>query len=359
MRRISILCALFLMLFFYGCAQPVHNRTVRLIWPSPPETPRIVYLKSYYGQSSFRKSESMLDILIGKKRTFLQMRKPYGAAASDGKIYVADTGHAVVFIFNTKKKKLSFLGNRGYGRLAVPVDVAVDTKNHIVYVSDAKLKKIFGYDSKGNLRIAIGKKGEFKSPTGIAVNSRLGRLYVVDTFAHRVDVFSVNGKKLFDFGKRGVGNGEFNYPSNIAIDRRNGNVWVTDTQNFRVEEFDKNGKFIRKFGKIGDIPGTFTRPKGIAVDSDGNVYVADAAFDNFQIFNEKGKLLLYIGSFGSAPGHFILPAGMYADKNDKIYVVDSINGRVEVFQYVSKRWKKQHPEKYKKLLLPPLKEKEK
>jgi len=85
----------------------------------------------------------------------------------------------------------------------------------------------------------------------------------------------------------------------------------------------------------------------------------DAAFDNFQIFNEKGKLLLYIGSFGSAPGHFILPAGMYIDKNDKIYVVDSINGRVEVFQYVSKKWRKQHPNKYKKLLLPPLKEKEK
>jgi len=256
------------MLFFYGCARPVHNRTVRLIWPSPPETPRIVYLKSYYGQSSFRKSENVLDILIGKKRTFLQMRKPYGVAASGGKIYVTDTGHAVVFVFNTIKKKVSFLGNKGYGRLALPVGVAVDTKDHIVFVSDAKLKKVFGYDSKGNLRIA--KKGEFKNPAGIAVNSKLGRLYVVDTFGHKVDVFSVNGKKLFDFGKRGVGNGEFNYPSNIAIDRRNNNIFVADTQNFRVEEFNKNGKFIRKFGKIGDIPGTFTRPKGIAVDSDGD-----------------------------------------------------------------------------------------
>ena len=239
MRRIFVLCALFLMLFFYGCARPVHNQTVRLIWPSPPETPRIVYLKSYYGQSSFRKSENVLDILIGKKRTFLQMRKPYGVTASDGKIYVADTGHSVVFVFDTIKKKLSFLGNKRYGRLAVPVGVAVDTRNHMVFVSDAKLKKVFGYDSKGNLRIAIGEKGEFKNPAGLAVNSKLGRLYVVDTFAHRIDVFSVSGKKLFDFGKRGVGNGEFNYPSNIAINRRNNNVYVADTQNFRIEEFNK------------------------------------------------------------------------------------------------------------------------
>ena len=99
------------------------------------------------------------------------------------------------------------------------------------------------------------------------------------------------------------------------------------------------------------MPGTFSRPKGIGIDSDGHVYVVDAAFNNFQIFDETGQLLLFIGGEGNAPGQFQLPAGMYVDEKDRIYVVDSFNFRVQVFQYLSDRWKKEHPEEYNKYLL--------
>jgi sugar lactone lactonase YvrE len=44
------------------------------------------------------------------------------------------------------------------------------------------------------------------------------------------------------------------------------------------------------------------------------------------------------------------PAGLYIDENDKVYVVDTLNKRIQVYQYLSEKWKKDHPEEYNKYL---------
>lgn len=343
----------FLLLFFaftflFSCAAPT-PKEVKLIYPPPPEEPRVVYLDSYKGESNFKK-KSFLENILGETLFSTELQKPYGVTAYGDKIYVTDTQSAVVFVFDTKEQKVSFIGYKDMGKLTLPAGVAVSSDG-IIFVSDAKQKRVFGYDANGNLKIALGKKDEFKNPGGIAINNDIGRLYIVDSYGHMVHVYSTKGEPLFTFGKRGDKDGEFNFPSNVAIDRRNGNVYVVDTQNFRVQVFDKDGKFIKKFGQIGDVPGTFTRPKGIGIDSEGHVYVVDAAFDNLQIFDDNGQILLFIGGPGHEPGYFWLPAGAYVDEKDRIYIVDSFNHRVQVFQYLSEKWKKENPEKYKEYLL--------
>ena len=309
----------------------------------------MVYLGSYRGESDFKK-KGFLDSILGEEQLGAELRKPYGVAAYGDKIYVSDTESAVVFVFDLKERKVTFRGYEGMGKLVLPTGVAV-TSDGMVFVSDAKQKRVFGYDANGSLQIALGKKDEFKNPGGLAVNNELGRLYIVDSYGHAVHVYSTKGEPLFTFGARGDKDGEFNFPSNAAVDRRTGNVSVVDTQNFRVQVFDKDGKFIRSFGQIGDAPGTFSRPKGIGTDSEGDIYVADAAFNNLQIFDDKGQLLLFLGGGGRGPGYFLLPAGVYADEKDKVYIVDSLNRRVQVFQYLSEKWKKENPEKYKEYLL--------
>ena len=50
-------------------------------------------------------------------------------------------------------------------------------------------------------------------------------------------------------GGRGTGKGEFDSPTGIAIDR-NGNVLVADTGNGRIEKFSPNGTFVTSIGQV-------------------------------------------------------------------------------------------------------------
>ncbi|WP_457598701.1 6-bladed beta-propeller [Hydrogenimonas sp.] len=351
MKRTALLISsiFFLALFNTGCA-PKKAEEIRIIMPPPPEEPKLFYVDSYRGEADF-KDTKVLDVFIGKesKGVGKNLFKPYGVAAKDGTIYVTDTAIGLVFVIDPKNKNVSFLGDKPPGKLALPVSIALGP-NDTVYVSDSKLKKVFGYRKNGALFFALGEKGEFRRPSGIAINQKLNRLYIVDTKSHNVKVYDLtSGSLLFEFGKRGIEEGEFNFPTNIAIDPRNDNVAIVDTQNFRVQLFDKDGSFLSKFGRLGDKPGMFARPKGIGIDSEGHIYVSDAAFNNVQIFDDKGNILLYFGGAGFGPSQFYLPAGIYIDNDDRVYIVDSFNARVQVYQYVSERWKKEHPEEYRKL----------
>ncbi len=336
-------------LLFFGCGAQ-KQESVRIIMPPPPEDPKLFYVDSYRGEASFTENRA-LDLFLGKesKGVGKNLFKPYGVYAKGDIIYVSDTAIGNVFVIDTKNKKVTFIGDKPAGKLALPVGIAMDSKGTL-YVSDAKLKKVFGYDENGNLIYALGNKGEFRRPSGIAINKKLNRLYVVDTKSHNVKVYDLSSNKLlFEFGKRGINDGEFNFPTNIAIDPRNGDVAVVDTQNFRVQIFDSEGEFLKKFGRLGDAPGMFARPKGIGIDSEGHLYIADAAFNNVQIFDDKGQILLFFGGAGFDPGKFYLPAGIYVDENDRVYIVDSFNARVQVYQYVSEKWKREHPKEYEEL----------
>lgn len=347
MKKRTLLSGLMVLLFVLlsGCAAPVAKQ-VPILYPPPPDAPKVAYVKSFRGEADFV-TLSFWDRLFGSARID-SMIKPYGVSASGGRVFAADTARATVYVIDTAQKRIEYLKetDRTTGKLKAPIDVAADAEGNL-YVSDAKLDRIVVYDKTLKHAKTIGKKGDFENPAGLAVNNRLNRLYVVDSYAHTVYAYSLAGDRLFRFGGRGFGDGEFNFPSTVAVDRRNDNVYVVDTQNFRVQVFDKDGKFISKFGQVGDSPGDFIRPKGVGVDSEGNIYVVDAAFDNVQIFNQKGELLLTVGSGGWAEGYFSLPAGLYIDEQDRIFVVDSLNVRVQMFQFLSEKWIKDHPEEYK------------
>ncbi|MFQ5852010.1 MAG: 6-bladed beta-propeller [Candidatus Binatia bacterium] len=322
------------MVLVAGCAPKVVEKPVNLVWPNPPETPRIKYLRSFSGADEFGASmtDAWLESFFGKDsgRT---LAKPYGVATDqEGRVYVTDTGQGMVWVFDEANKKVSFLGTSGQGALKTPIGIAVD-KNGIVFVADAKLKRVYGFDQKGELKVAIGKKGELERPTGVAIDPTTNHLYVSDTRLHKIRVYDANnGEFVKEIGERGKEDGQFNFPTNLFI--RGDKLYVTDTGNFRVQLLDLEGNFIRNVGKLGDRPGNLARPKGVAADSENHIYVVDAAFDNFQIFDEKGGLLLFVGQAGSQPGRFWLPAGIHIDEKDRVYVVDSYNHRVQVFQYL-------------------------
>ena len=314
-----------------------------IVFPLPPEKPRIRYLNSISNNLDVEppKKKGWLKKLINEEEStqIIGMARPSSVAVdSTERIFVADPLRAAVFVFDLKTKKMDFLGTTGRGRLTSPFGLAVD-KNDNIYVSDTAQKRVNVYNRAGDLIASIVKVGNeaLTNPAGLAVDDARNRLLIVDSKAHKIFAADLNQlDRGVAFGKRGEGDDEFYFPSFVTVDKE-GKIYVTDTLNFCVKIFDKDFKFIRRLGEHGTGFGMFDRPKGIALDSEGHIYVIDAAFSNFQIFNGDGQLLLFVGSFGLEPGFFRLPSGLFIDKRDRIYVADSINRRIQIFQYLAEK----------------------
>lgn len=312
-----------------------------LVWPLPPEKPRIRYLGSLAANTDVEppKKKGWLQKLINEEesRHVIGMGRPSGIAVdSQERVYVADTFKGAVFVFDLRAKTLNLLGADGRGRLANPYGIAID-KNDNVYVSDTKLKRIHVYDRNWDLIASFSKVGNetILNPAGLAMDDNSNHLLVADSRGHKI--FVVNVDQLgqgTSFGVKGDSDNQFYFPNSVAVDKA-GRIYVSDTMNFCVKIFDSTFKFINRIGEHGTGFGMFDRPKGIAVDSEGHIYVVDASFSNFQIFDPNGKLLLFVGNFGVEPGSFRLPAGLFIDKRDRIYVSDQVNRRVQIFQFLA------------------------
>lgn len=330
---ILLLGMIFLLILLSGCISTKEAIT-EYYWPLPPEKPRFKFIGIVADESYFKpsKSEKLLMLLAGKSKVRALMR-PFGVAVdSKGNIFVTDTNLKYVVVFDVVKKKIRRIGDNGIYKLHTPIDIVI-LENDNVLVSDSFLKKIFLYDNEGNLLRTYGTEKQFISPTGLAYEPNLKRIYIADTNKHTIIVLDMNGNTLFTIGERGGDPGKFNFPTDITLS--DDKLYVVDTFNGRVQIFDLEGRFLKMFGEFGTTPGHFSRPKGIAVDAQKNIYVTDAAFDNFQIFNPDGETLMFIGSTGLGPGEFQLTAGICIDKNNFVYVVDQLNSRVQVFQFLS------------------------
>lgn len=314
---------------------PAERKTYEILWPLPPQEPKVRFLDIIRGTADFAKRPGLLDTFFGEEERE-DFERPYGVTVDkSGKIYITDIGR--VWVIDLKERRFSFIGREpGTGRLKNPVGVAT-TSDGRVFVADTLSDKIYIYKD-GQIAGIIGREGEFIGAGGIAVDEQEGLLYVSDSKKHLINVYSLRDySKIKTIGSRGGGKGEFNYPTFITTDRE-GKLYVVDTGNFRVQIFDREGNFIKSFGTPGDSPGSFARPKGIAIDSEGHIYVVDAAFQNFQIFDFEGNILLYVGKGGTEPGQFLLPAGIAIDDEDRIYVVNQLPPSLQIFEYLGKKW---------------------
>ncbi len=340
----SIFAAVTALIILAGCATERPQMTKRYLWPRPPETPRIEWIKSYYGENDYPKSglTEFMEMLFGGPRETL-FQKPIDIKSNgNGVVYVTDIVLSGIFVFDIKEQKKEFWarGSDPDAGLAItPYYIALDADGNL-YTVGTGMKEIFVLDPKGKLVRRIDYTDKVSSPAGIVVDSKSGRIYLVDVGEARVAVFDLKGKHLFSFGKGGNGDGEFNRPIPITMNSK-GEVIVGDTINCRIQIFDRDGKFLRKFGERGDGGADFQIIKGVAVDSDDNIYVTDGKSNQFKVFSSKGDFLISIGTSYSitqtmkeAPGGFLLPQGIDIDKNDSIFIADQANMRFQQFKYL-------------------------
>lgn len=238
-------------------------------------------------------------IEIGPLKTISEigLNNPKGiATATDGSIYIADTGnHRIVHLSNDG----AVLGQWG---------------------------------SEGV------EPGQFNQPWDIAVD-QTGNVYVADTWNYRVQKFTGSGTFITTWGFNGLAESPeaFYGPRGIAIDGQ-GNVLLTDTGNKRVVVFSPDGEFIEEFGGVGYQPGEFDEPVGIASSPVTNtIFVADT-------WNQRVQTFEYIQDFGYAPSNSWDLDGWFgqspenkpfldADSLNRVIIVDPEAGRVLVFSY--------------------------
>ena len=95
-----------------------------------------------------------------------------------------------------------------------------------------------------------------------------GRSYLADEFNHRILVEEPDGR-TWSFGSPGSGAGEFRFPRGIAVVQEAAagetRVFVGDTWNHRVQVFTGSGELVYGFGGEGEGPGQFRMPGGVAL----------------------------------------------------------------------------------------------
>lgn len=125
-RNTMFACLDAALLGLLGCAaeRPLGEKEVGdLVWPSPPEQPRIRFLAEYSGQDDF--SKDSLKSWLYKEQSGLRLERPNGVTASaDGNlIYVTDTKKRAVVVFDLKAKEVRMLQTDGSGNLTSPVGI--------------------------------------------------------------------------------------------------------------------------------------------------------------------------------------------------------------------------------------------
>src|ERR1051325_1765101 len=248
-----------------------------LVWPAPPDAPRIVHVQSISGPADVGIKVSAgaraLRWIFGSNKNSESLVKPFGVALDEAaNLCITDTGANAVCFYDRTKRTWQRWDKIGNVRFASPVAAA--KHNDKIFVADSGLGAVVAFSTAGKFLFTITNR--VQRPAGLTISRE--RLLVVDSLRHAVLVFDLNGRFVSEFGKRGAGNGEFNYPTHVAADSE-GNLLVTDSMNGRVQMFDMAGHFKSLIGSAGDAPGHFGRSKGLAVDSYAHVYVVDGLFD--------------------------------------------------------------------------------
>jgi DNA-binding beta-propeller fold protein YncE len=211
------------------------------------------------------------------------------ALDDDDRLFVADGSLHHVVVFSPKHEREATFGGEVLVR---PGGVAIDRGNRFVYVADTghDVVDVFDADNYKLLR-QIGKPsskhdqtepGTFSLPEGVAVDGD-GNVYVTDTFNNRVEMFDADGQFISTFGQNGDGPANFERPKGIAIDC-DGHIWVVDATQNRVKVFNNRGRLLIYFGGPGYYPGQFMGPWGIAIGPSNQVVVSETYPGRVQVF---------------------------------------------------------------------------
>jgi len=206
----------------------------------------------------------------------------------------------------------------------------------------------------GRIVRELGDPGEGWSPTGIAVASESGDVWVADGYGKSVvHRFGADGSHRQTLtGEEGAG--RFDCPHGVLVDGRRADpeLYVTDRANGRIQVYDLDGAFRRVVGA-----GVLVTPTDLALVGD-DLAVTDFTQARVTILGAEDELVEHVGANPRArerdgwpnaragngdlirpelePGRFNSPHTLAADELGNLYVTEwLLGGRVTKFARVS------------------------
>jgi sugar lactone lactonase YvrE len=268
-------------------------------------------------QITFKQSIGTTGTAVG------QFDGPFGTAISKtGDLYVTDYRNHRVQVFDDEGVFKFAFGSEGTadGSFKHPNDVAFH-ENGELYVLQSDRVQVFSAEG------VFIRKFSVSSAHGLAMDP-MGDIFVIGSF--EVMKFNVEGQLQKQWGTYGKATGQFDNAYKGVVDR-DGRLYVVELFNHRIQVFMRDGEFITSIGSEGSGDGQLKHPSGIALDGAGNIYVADQGNNRIQVFNLSGAFLRKFGSAGSTEGKFQNPVRVTLDAYGKIFVSDHSNNRVQVF----------------------------
>jgi DNA-binding beta-propeller fold protein YncE len=155
--------------------------------------------------------------------------KPRDVAVSKDRIYVADLQARGVHVYNKATREKLFDiprpadATNGAIEMQTPTNLALDSQGNL-YVADTGHFRVKVFDAEGKYLRSVGEfgqgLGQFSRLKGIALDHE-DRLYTVDAMAQVVQMFDSKGQLLMFFGDPTISANFENLPSKVLVDYDN------------------------------------------------------------------------------------------------------------------------------------------
>lgn len=294
-------------------------------------------------------------------------QEPFGVCfeAKARELYVADSRHGLIGIFDAERTPLFSFG--GPGVLLEPSAVLAESDGSI-FVLDAPRSELRAFNYRGEPRASlrferaapapVAKPGRRSAPQsapagepagsrpaaassgplriGAFAHDAAGRWYVADAETRRVLVYDKERRYLRDLAPSPRSK-SFALVTDIAVSPQ-GLVAVIDMQGApAITVYDAEGVLLAAFGERDVGLKDFTAPSAVAFDERGFLYGVDLLRHDVKVFTVKGEFVEHFGGWstpetrGRGPGELLYPVDIAIDPQGPIYVAERYGGRVQAF----------------------------